>query len=164
MSLEQAELRATVLAQLAGHTVCTLATQNEDGAHAASLMYAHDGLELYWMSDPKSQHSRDLAADGRSAITVARQFDDFAAIQGLQMKGHAARIIDDAAEKRAMKLMAGRYPFLAMFGAGKLARALAAAALYRFRPRCVTLIDNTRSFGFKQSLEIPIGSGENDTA
>lgn len=164
MSLEPDELREAILEQLAGHTVCTLATQSGDGAHAASLMYAHDGFEVYWMSDPTSQHSRDLEADGRCTMTVARQYDDFAAIQGLRMKGHAARITDDATEKRAMKLMAGRYPFLDRFGAGKLARALAAAALYRFRPRRITLIDNTRSFGFKQEFEISKGSGEYDRA
>jgi uncharacterized protein YhbP (UPF0306 family) len=164
MPLEQDELRDAIVEQLAAHTVCTLATRCEDGAHAASLMYAHDGLEVYWMSDPKSRHSRDLAADRRCTMTVARQYDDFTAIRGLQMKGHAARISDDMVEKRAMQLMAGRYPFLDTFGAGKLARAIAVAALYRFRPRCITLTDNTRSFGFKQDLEISDGSGENDRA
>ncbi|MDP6391089.1 MAG: pyridoxamine 5'-phosphate oxidase family protein [Alphaproteobacteria bacterium] len=164
MSLEQDELREAILDQLAGHTVCALATQGEDGAHAASLMYAGDGFEVYWLSDPKARHSRDLEADDRCTITVARQYEDFAAIQGLQMVGRAARITDGAAEKRAMALMAGRYPFLAKFGAGKLAQALAVAALYRFAPRRITLIDNTRSFGFKQDLEFSEGSGGNDFA
>lgn len=156
MTVEEGDLANKVGAYLDRHTVMTLATRDDDGPHAVSLMYARDGFTLYWLSDPKVRHSCHLDAVSLVSVTVAGQYDDFKAIQGLQMKGEAAKVANAEEAKRAFSLLKTRYPFLKSFGLGELARHLGAAAIYAFRPTQITFIDNTRRFGFKETLEIEI--------
>ncbi len=161
-ALKETELREAALAEMRGHSVLTLATTGETGPHAVSLMYAHDGFDIFWLSDPKTRHSRHLAANPSAAVTIAGQYEDFREIRGLQMNGEGRRLTSTDAEKAGFDLLEARYPFLKQFAAGKLARSLGAAAVYRFRPASLTLIDNGRGFGFKQSLEPPGRSDETD--
>jgi uncharacterized protein YhbP (UPF0306 family) len=158
MFLARTELEITILEELERHTVLTLATSGKEGPHAVSLMYAHDGFNIYWLSDPKAHHSGYLASCSSASVTIASQHKDFRDIRGLQMDGEAYRISDTAEEATGFRQLVARYPFLEKFGSGKLARHLGAAAVYVFRPTTMTLIDNTRGFGFKQTLapqEIP---------
>jgi uncharacterized protein YhbP (UPF0306 family) len=158
MALALSELEAAILEELRNHTVMTLATSGQAGPHAVSLMYAHDGFDIYWLSDPKTLHSSHLASGSTVAATIAAQHADFREIRGLQMEGNAQLLTDAAEEAAGFDLLVARYPFLKKFGAGKLARHLGAASVYVFRPVTLTLIDNSRGFGFKQTLapqEIP---------
>jgi uncharacterized protein YhbP (UPF0306 family) len=143
-----------IVALLDEHTVFTLATTHDAAPHAVSLMYARDGLALVWVSDPETRHSRDLAANPRAAATVARQYEDFTSIRGLQMTGRARRLDGGDETAWALDLLTERYPFFERFRAGpaKLARHLEAAAAYRFDPETVTLVDNTRGFGFRAEI------------
>jgi uncharacterized protein YhbP (UPF0306 family) len=152
MALKDADLRQAILEELRQHTVLTLATCGKAGPHAVSLMYANEGFDIYWLSDPKAQHSQHLESNPSAAVTIAAQYDDFRQIRGLQMDGSGCRATDGA--KAGFGLLAGRYPFLKQFTIGKLARHLGAAAVYMFRPAQMTLIDNSRGFGFKQVLEL----------
>lgn len=160
MALQEGELRQAILAQLRAHTVLTLATVGETGPHAASLMYAYDDFDIYWLSDPKTRHSQHLASSPLAAVTIAAQYDDFGKIGGLQMEGNGRRLTEADEVAAGFDLLVARYPFLQEFTAGDLARRLDAAAVYRFRPARLTLIDNSRGFGFKQILELVDRSGE----
>ncbi|HEY5719601.1 MAG TPA: pyridoxamine 5'-phosphate oxidase family protein [Gammaproteobacteria bacterium] len=148
------ELRTSVLGLLDAHTVLSLATLHRGGAHAASLMYARDGYTLYWLSSTGSRHSQALAEQPRVTATVAGQFTDFREIRGLQLSGTASLVSVADESRQAMEHLAARYPFLALFqsGVGRLAQRLADSAVYRLTPAAITLIDNTRGFGFKQTL------------
>ncbi|QKK12420.1 MAG: hypothetical protein HND59_13355 [Pseudomonadota bacterium] len=53
MTVEEGDLANKVGAYLDRHTVMTLATQDDGGPHAVSLMYARDSFTLYWLSDPQ---------------------------------------------------------------------------------------------------------------
>ena len=70
---------------LAAHHVVSLATCGAAGAHAANLFYACDGLALIWVSEPDTQHSRNIDTDPRVAATVAPDYSDFAAVRGVQI-------------------------------------------------------------------------------
>ncbi len=160
MALQEGELRQAILAQLRAHTVLTLATAGKARPHAVSLMYAHEAFDIYWLSDPKTRHSQHLASSPLAAVTIAAQYDDFGKIGGLQIECNVRRLpeADEVAAK--FDLLVARYPFLKKFSSGNLALRLDAAAIYRFRPAKVTLIDNSRGFGFKQILELTDRSGE----
>src|ERR1700690_1025896 len=97
---------------LAVHHGMSLATFGSSGPHATSLFYACDGLALVWVSEPDTQHSRDIEADPRVAATVAPDYSDFSAIRGVQIGGAARRI--EAADERIhhMAQLEARYPFL----------------------------------------------------
>ena len=68
--------------------------------------------------------------------------------------------MDADEETVGFDLLVVRYPLLKQFSSGKLARHLRVAAVYLFRPVRLTLIDNSRGFGFKQTLELVDRSGK----
>jgi len=154
--MDEATLRAEILAFLDAHTVMSLATAGQDGGHAASLMYARDGFTLYWVSDPESRHSRELEAQPRCAATVAPDYDDFKQIRGLQIQGRARRLKGPAARAKGMARLAARYPFLKQFLTGRadLVRQMRKAAVYRLDPERIALIDNSKGFGHRDILEL----------
>jgi uncharacterized protein YhbP (UPF0306 family) len=150
------ELGRQIGAFLAAHHVMSLATLGAGGPHATNLFYACDGLALIWVSEPDSQHSREIEADPRVAATVAPDYSDFAGIRGLQISGAARRIVAASERGRHLAQMEARYPFLAQLAAGppKLRKAYARTAVYRLQPARIVLIDNTKGFGHKETLDI----------
>ncbi len=149
---------AAALRILRAHSVLTLATVYRGEPHAVSLMYANEGFTLYWLSDPRSRHSQALADTPRASITVAGHFADFREIEGLQFLGAARKVGDKSVGKHGLQLMADRYEFLQSFlsGPAKLVRSLDLAAVYRFEPDQLTLIDNTKGFGHKEIVSLPV--------
>jgi len=141
---------------LATHHVMSLATFGSSGPHATSLLYACDGLALVWVSEPDTQHSREIEIDPRVAATVAPDYSDFATIQGVQIAGAARRIMAADERMRHLAQLEARYPFLGRLAAGplKLRQAYARTAVYRLEPVRIVLIDNTKGFGHKETLEI----------
>jgi uncharacterized protein len=150
------ELDQQVGAFLAAHHVMSLATLGASGPHATSLFYACDGLALVWVSEPNSQHSCEIAVDPRVAATVAPDYSDFAVIRGLQIIGTARQIVATDERMRHLAQLEARYPFLRQLAAGpsKLREAYARTAVYRLQPARIVLIDNTKGFGHKETLEI----------
>lgn len=151
------KVRKMALELLGSHTVLSLATLYQGSPYATSLMYTHEELIIYWVSDPKSRHSQALEATSRVAVTIAAQYDDFNEIRGVQLVGNAFRVIDDQESGKALRLMAGRYSFFRAFAEGSqwLRSRLDAAIVYRFEPDTVTLIDNSRHFGYKETFSPP---------
>lgn len=145
---------------LAAHHVVHLAT-TAVAVHAVSVMYAPEGMALVWMSSLDTRHSRHLESDARVAATVAPDYTDFRDIRGLQIFGRAQRITSVAAVARAMLLMTGRYGFLRELASGPapLRQAFERASFYRLDPERITLIDNTRGFGHKDTLLVTTDGG-----
>lgn len=152
------ELDQQVGAFLAAHHVMSLATLGASGPHATNLFYACDSLALIWVSDPDSQHSREIAADPRVAATVAPDYSDFSVIRGLQITGAAQQIVTTDERMRHLAQLEARYPFLRQFTVGpvELRNAYARTAVYRLRPTRIVLIDNTKGFGHKETLQVSI--------
>jgi len=150
------ELGQQVNAFLAAHHVMSLATMGSSGPHATSLLYACDGLALIWVSEPDSQHSREIEADPRVSATVAPDYSDFAIIRGVQITGAARRVVAADERMRHLAQLEARYTFLGQLAAGpaKLREAYARTAVYRLQPARLVLIDNTKGFGHKETLEI----------
>ncbi len=149
------DLAERIGAFLAAHHVMSLATLGPGGPHAASLFYACDGLALIWVSDPATRHSRDVEADPRVAATVAPDYSSFADIRGLQIAGTARRLADEE-RARHLTLLEARYPFLKALSQApaKMREAYAQTAVYRLEPARIVLIDNTRGFGHKETLDL----------
>src|SRR5664279_5947574 len=150
------ELRQQIGAFLEAHHVMSLATFGSGGPHATNLFYACDGLALVWVSDPDTQHSREIEADPRVAATVAPDYTDYAVIRGVQIAGAARRIVVADERMRHLAQLEARYAFLGQLASGppKLREAYARTAVYRLQPARIVLIDNTKGFGHKETLEI----------
>ena len=149
------DLRARIQAFLTAHHVMSLATIGREGPHAASLLYAYDGFALIWLSDPTSRHSRDVDAEPRVAATIAADYPDFVEIRGLQIRG-SARGPGQNERARHLTLLEARYAFLKRSAEGpkKMHDAYAQSAIYRLDPERIVLIDNTKGFGHKETLEL----------
>ena len=151
------ELRRHIEALLGTQHVMSLATTGQDAAvHAASLFYALEGLSLVWTSDPATRHSLHLESQCQVAATIAPDCADFLAVRGLQISGVARRLRDAAEIERASGKMRQRFPFLEQLATGPAAlrEAWARAGFYRLDPQRITLIDNSRGFGHKATLQL----------
>ena len=155
--MEREVLRAEIEAFLAAHHTVSLATVDDQGMpHAANLLYALDGLVLYWMSDTETRHSRHIAVRPRVTATVAPDYADFRLIRGVQIFGTARRLAGNDS-LATVRRMVSRYGFLAELANGPavLRAAFDKAGFYCLEPSRLTYIDNTRGFGHKETLELP---------
>jgi len=141
---------------LAAHHVLSLATFGPGGPHATNVFYACDGLALVWVSEPDSRHSREIETDSRVAATIAPDYSDFAEVRGVQIAGTARRIVAEDQKTRYLAQLEARYPFLRQLGAGpaRLREAYARISVYRLAPARMVMIDNTKGFGHKETIEL----------
>lgn len=147
-------LRAQVLDYLATHHAMSIASQGEEGVWAAAVFYVNDGLRLYFLSSPSTRHSRNIARDGRVAVTIHEDCADWPQIKGIQAEGRAVEIAGDE-ERRARALYGAKFPVV-----GKLAQAPAAIVKafakvrwYRFEPERLYFIDNSVGFGHREAVD-----------
>lgn len=155
---EKDALRARIAAFLGEHTTVTLATVGADGAPAAAaVFYAHDAdLNLYFLSEERTQHGQNLLANPAVAGTIQADGQDWQAIRGLQLRGRATPV-SGLALARAAAVYGAKFAFVAALlaggqGPGALAGPLARTRFWVLRPSWFRLIDNTVRFGFKEEL------------
>lgn len=146
-----AALRERVQHLLQQHHVMTLATHGH-APWAAAVFYAPDGLDLIFLSKPRSRHVQDLAHDARCAVTIQRDYTDWPQITGLQAEG-LVNELHGAARDHARTLYARRFPVVGGSAPAAIAQALALVGWYRFRPRRLYLIDNSLGFGHRDELD-----------
>lgn len=148
------ERRSPALRYLETHNTLTLATIGPDGPWAAALFYVNDGFSLYWLSDPRARHSRNIARNPHVAVTVNEDYRDWRRIQGVQMEGTAEQVGTIRGAAGPMRLYAAKYPFLKNWREPPLvlAGALRSARVYRFTPTRVLFIDNTRALGHRVEI------------
>jgi hypothetical protein len=150
------DVQARIAAFLAGHTTLTLATVGPDGAPAAAaVFYAHDdALNLYFLTEERTQHGQGLLANPQVAGTVQDDGQDWRAIRGVQVAGRAAPVTGGELAHAAI-VYSRKYAFVAGLlagssGPGVLVGPLAKARFWVLRPAWFRLIDNTVRFGFKE--------------
>lgn len=131
--------------------VLTLATVGADGElHAADVCFAADeSLNLFFFSDPASQHAKDIIQNPRAAATIHPECLDWREIRGLQLRGRVSIVTDARLWEQAWKLYQQKFPF-----AAELAEVVAQNQLYIFEPEWVRLVDNRVSFGYKQEWQL----------
>ena len=153
-------VRGEIVAFLRSQHVVSLATVVDGAAHAACVLYALESLSLYWTSEPDSRHSLAIERDPRVAATVAPDTRDFRLIRGVQIAGRARRLSEAAEAAHARKLLRERFAFLRDIDAmpSALRAAFDEAAFYRLDPETVTLIDNSKGFGNRQTLDLSASS------
>ncbi len=169
------DARERILKYLKEHNTLTLATWEEGRPWAAALFYASDGFEVYFLSDPKSRHSLDLAANASVAATIQEDYHEWTKIKGVQMEGtvHVVEREEDLA--RAVAVYVEKYPFVAgylrlmMSPFAGIAIFLdrfmeklsfiphlpaAPARFYKLVPKRIWFTDNEVKFGNRDQLEL----------
>ena len=125
----------------------TLATQGADGEpHAADVYFASDEhVNLYFFSDPISQHGLDIAHNPRAAVTIHPESQGWEDIYGLQMRGEVQRVEPGLSWDGAWEKYVAKFPFVA-----GLKAVVERNQLFVFLPRWIRLVDNRRGFGYQE--------------
>lgn len=153
--------RAAIRAMLESCSTATLATAGAEGPWAATVFYASDAeLNLYFVSDHRTRHGRDLAARPELAVAINPDVDTWAAVRGLQLAGRATVLGGADRVAGLARYLARFHDVRALFDAPRdrneetIAARLKAANLYRFEPDWIRLIDNGRWFGYREELRL----------
>jgi hypothetical protein len=135
-------------------SVMTLATAGLNGEpHAADVYFAaDDAMNLYFFSDPLSQHSLDIARNPRAAATIHPDCSDWKEIRGLQLRGRVKAVDEPDEWKRAWGLYSEKFPFVL-----ELASAVSQNQLFVFESEWIRLVDNRKCFGYKREWDLTTG-------
>ena len=153
--------RETIRQMLEAHNTISLATCRDGKPWAASLFFASDrNLNLYFVSDYRTHHARDIESAPDVVVTVNADCRRLTEIKGLQIEGRVEKV---AGTDRVNALRVYLLKFAdvkALFDAPKsddeqtIAERLRAANMYRLEPRWIRLIDNSKWFGYKLEYDL----------
>ena len=162
--------REQTLAYLAGHNVMTLATEGTEGRWAAAVFYVNVGWTLYFLSSPKSRHSRNIAVRPGIAAAIQEDYSDWTEIKGVQMEGAAHRI-EGAERAMAIECYERKFPIVraesnpeaadpqaskpskqAPDANAQIREAMSKITWFRFAPRRLYFIDNSLGLGHREEI------------
>jgi uncharacterized protein YhbP (UPF0306 family) len=143
---------ARALAYVAGHHVMTLATHGPLGLWAAAVFYAHDGFRLVFLSAGHTRHAQNIAASPRVAATIQDDYDEWQAIQGVQLEGEV-RLLSGRKRSAAIAMYADRFRFLSSPTAA-IEAALQRVSWYSLEPERLYFVDNTQGFGHRDEIAL----------
>ncbi len=155
------ENRAAVSRFMDEHNTLTLATSSDGHPWAAAVFFASDkDLNLYFVSDHRTRHGRDMEQNHRVVATVNPDCDNWHDVRGLQIEGSAS-IVTGLARARALALYLAKFPQIdALFASPKdkheetIAERLKATNIYRIAPAWIRFIDNRKGFGFSEEYQL----------
>lgn len=140
------------LTYLESHQVMTLATYGPLGLWAAAVFYASDRYELIFLSAGETRHAQNLAASSRVAATIQEDYEDWPAIQGIQLEGTVRQLLGNE-KMDAIALYQDKYRFIRS-PEPFLVRALEKVNWYQLTPELLYFIDNSKGFGHRDEIEL----------
>lgn len=133
------DIKKLILAHLKKAKVMQLATSQNNQPYICSVYFvADDDLNVYWLSFPGRQHSQQIAANPKTALTVPVKLDK--PVIGVQATGNSRifkekEVVKTIIEKYIKKYNTG-HDFYDNFLIGKNQH-----AMYRFIPEKFVLFD-----------------------
>ena len=151
----ESRVRKSIFRILRENTLCSMSTVNRlNRAHinTAYFCYSPD-IELYFLSDLTSVHSRNTSRNSSMAMAIFRSSQNWGAPdRGLQLFGTCAEVRGDEAV-RAERLYGGRFPLYSKWLSGaskdekRLASILRSYRFHRFLPERVKVLDEAEFGG-----------------
>lgn len=140
---------------LAAQSTLALGTAGlSDGRpQVAPLFFVHDdAFNLYWISDPDSRHSKNLADWNDVSAAIYASTWEWTAIRGVQLEGDAMDVEDEDERSAGLALYTQKFAFVN----DRFASLVKQSVLYVLRPRWLRWIDNTRKFGYQQEFRLEV--------
>ena len=153
---EDPELRE-ILVELEGflesQSILTLATSSAGAPYATPLFYCYERplRRLLFVSNPASQHCRELAGNPTVAAGIYRDTVRPEEIRGVQIVG-IARQLGANEQSLAQQLFSARHPQTR----AKLSER-SDERFFELRVQWAKFTDNTRGFGYKQTVRFVPG-------
>lgn len=148
---------------LAVHSTITLATAADGRSWAAAVFYASDAdLNLYFVSDLKTRHGRELHHDARVTGAINHDVSTWSEVIGLQIEGRAL-VLEGEERLKALATYLEKFPDVQrLFDRPRdenekvIAGRLQKAPFWRLTPSWIRLIDSTKGFGWKWETNLPL--------
>jgi nitroimidazol reductase NimA-like FMN-containing flavoprotein (pyridoxamine 5'-phosphate oxidase superfamily) len=135
------EIRKKILNVLDQHRVLTIATLRPDGwPQATTVVYANEGLTIFFVCDPASQKATNLARDDRVSLTIDHETPQVTEITGLSMAAHAQAVVNPAEAGKALHMLRLKYPLLPVPMPEDV-------RIFRVTPTIISVIDYSKGFG-----------------
>jgi len=145
------QMKQFILDLLQSHNIMSFATVRADGfPQATSVVYASEGLTLYFACDLESQKARNIARSPKVSLTINHDYEDWNEIRGLSLAGLAELLTGRADRRRAWRALAAKFPAMAAMTEAERA----AAALVRVRPKVISVIDYQRGIGHTDLVRV----------
>ena len=156
MSTDEKAARDRARQFCAAVSTLTLATCSDESPWAATVFFAADSkFNLYFVSDHRTQHGRDMTTNNKVAATINPDCDNWNDVAGLQIRGEV-NIVDGVERAKALALYFKKFPQIdALFASPEgeheetIAKRLKAANFYKITPEMVRVIDNAQGFGYR---------------
>ncbi len=153
--------KARVQQYLQQFNTLTLASSTENQPWAATVFFASDAdLNVYFVSDYRTHHGRDMASNERVAATVNPDCDSWHDVNGVQLTG-IATAIKGLQRAKALLLYLKKFPQIdALYAKPQgeheetIAKRLKAANFYCIKPDWIRFIDNAQGFGHREEFEL----------
>lgn len=147
-------MKKEIIELLNNHNTMSLATSRDNSSYAASLFYASERLTLYFLSNPASEHSLNIALNPEVAVTINKDHSDWRVVRGLQIRGKSYKVNGDETE-RAKKVFEKKYPFLTdLLAKNKPPSGVWCFDFFKIVPESIRLIDNRVYFGYRAVMLI----------
>jgi len=138
----------------------TLATSSADQPWAATVFFAADKhFNLYFVSDHRTQHGRDMTVNAKVAATINPDCDNWHDVAGLQIRGTVS-VVEGVERAKALAVYFKKFPQIdALFQKPEgeheetIATRLKAANFYKIEPEMVRVIDNAQGFGHREEFK-----------
>ena len=130
------------------HNTLTLATVKKHDIYAAALFYVSvdKGSSLIFVSNPKSEHIKNLNYNQKCAATIQENNLDWENIKGIQLKG-SIEIADDKYWEDYLTT------FEYISKSETLTKAMKKVKLYKLEISWARFIDNSKGFGNKKEYD-----------
>ncbi|MBI1956555.1 MAG: pyridoxamine 5'-phosphate oxidase family protein [Acidobacteria bacterium] len=155
-------LRRDILKYLKTHNVMTISSCHKNVPWAAAVFYASDGFDLYFFSNPRSRHGKNMAANPVVSAAIHEDYRDWQEIRGIQLEGRAELLRSPKLQARFWEVYSRKFPFVKEFlrqgqATAELRSKLSRIRLYRIVPTAVWYLDNRRGFGHREKLDLTTG-------
>lgn len=144
-----------MLNYIANHSTMVLSTYGPNGPWATPVFFVNRGYDLYFLSELTSIHSRNLCENPAVAAAITEDYQDWRAIQGVQLRGEAY-LVDSLKEKAlVLATYVKKFPavkhILETPGSFK---GVSKNHWHCIKPHYLKFTDNTTKFGEHFELEL----------
>ena len=146
------ELELKIIRYLQEHSVCTLATIEDNRPLASAMEFVNEGATLYLAAIADTRKVANLRANPAVSLTVNEAYVEGQGVRGLQIFGTARPITDPAERDRVRSLFSDKFTVYQMIH-WKEKRTV----YYEITPDRIDYIDYSQEYGHKDTWLPPVG-------
>ncbi len=140
-------IKKSIAEYLAAHRYLSLASVDPDGRPVVHTMgYASDGAIVYCATNRETRKTQNMKRNPNVAFVVSEDYDKWEMIQGVQMQGKATILEDKAEIKRAIEILARKFPAFASLGQNPV------YLFFKIEPIEGYFLDYTKAFGHRDRV------------